>query len=407
MRSKSGLLLLVGIAGIAACDNGDDETPCDTSGGNTCIWAGVDEAGHNAAFNGDGLALEESNLYWPVDVTFASTGAYVLDWNNHKVRRVTAENTFETVIGSDFVGDGDAATADLMAPGVDGNTVSLNHPTQIHESPDGSLLLVAWHNHKLRHYDPETGLVYVTCGRGAGFAPEGTPVDDPMTFKLNQPAAGLYAPDGTFYIVDQRNQRVRAIGTDNTINTVVGTPDFTEMMKPDGTIVRTFMPGFDGDGGPAIDAKLSFPTGSNPPPAGGLAMDGDGRLYIADTLNHRIRRVDFDADTIETVVGNGEAAFGGDGGAGTDASINNPRDIQFGPDGRLYIADEKNHRIRAFDPEDGTITTVVGTGNQGYGENGLDPLMTDLSLPAGVSFDENGMLYVADTDNNVIRRVQL
>jgi sugar lactone lactonase YvrE len=148
-----------------------------------------------------------------------------------------------------------------------------------------------------------------------------------------------------------------------------------------------------------------LPTGSNPPPAGTLALDAQGRLYIADTLNHRIRRVDFDADRIETVVGDGEPRFSGDGGPATEASIHNPRDLAIGPDGRLYIADELNDRVRAVDLDTGIITTVMGTGQRGQGEDGLDPLETDLAQPVGVAFDADGRLYVADMLNNVIRRV--
>jgi DNA-binding beta-propeller fold protein YncE len=375
--------MMAGCLLVAACDS-DDEFVCDESQGVACIWAGTFRAG----FNGDDLPLTESQMYWPVDVSFTSDGeAYVLDWNNHRVRRVTADGTFETVIGTDSVGDGDAAFADLVPPGVPGTDIDLNHPTQLLEAPDGSLVLVAWHNHKLRRFDPDTGLAYVICGRGAGFEGDGTSLDD--TTRLNQPSGGVFAPDGSLYLLDQRNQRVRRIDADGVIETVVGVGD----------------PGFAGDGGPPLEAQLSLPTGSNPQPAGTLTIDAQGRLYIADTLNHRIRRVDFAADLIETVVGDGEARFAGDGGPATQASIQNPRDLAIGPDGRLYIADELNHRVRAVDLDTGIITTVMGTGQRGQGEDGRAPLQTDLAHPAGVAFDLDGRLYVTDTLNNVIRRV--
>lgn len=364
---------------------GDDGGACPDEPGTTCIWAGTEKAG----FNGDGLELRESQLYWPVDVAFMSTGdAYVLDWNNHRVR-VVEEDTLRTVIGTDFVGDGDFAMADLEAPGVAGTEISLNHPTQMLESPNGELTLVAWHNHKLRRYDPASGKVYVSCGRGAGFEGDGAPAGPDTRF--NQPSGGVYAPDGSLYLLDQRNQRVRKIDPDGIVTTVAGTGEA----------------GFEGDGGPPLEAQLSLPTGSNPPPAGTLTLDAEGRLYIADTLNHRIRRVDFSRDVIETIAGNGDAGFGGDGGVPTEASLNNPRDIQFGPDGRLYIADEGNHRIRAIDFEANRIVTVMGSGQSTLGEDGLDPLETNLERPAGIAFDQDGRLYVADTNHHVIRRVML
>ena len=364
----------------------ESETPCDESRGVACVWAGTFRAG----FNGDERPLAESQLYWPVDVSFTSNGdPYVLDWNNHRVRRVTEQGTFETVIGTDFVGDGDPLEGDLVPPGVPGTHISLNHPTQLLEEPDGSLLLVAWHNHKLRRFDPATGLVYVVCGRGAGFEGDGAALDE--TTRLNQPSGGVMASDGSLFLLDQRNQRVRRVDPSGVIETVVGTGES----------------GFDGDGGPPLEAMLNLPKGSNPPPAGTLTLDAQGRLYIADTLNHRIRRVDFANDLIETVAGDGQARFGGDGGPATQASINNPRDLAIGPDGRLYVADEGNHRVRAVDLETGVITTVMGTGQPGQGADGLPPRETDLSKPAGVAFDHEGRLYVSDTDNNVIRRIAL
>ena len=121
--------------------------------------------------------------------------------------------------------------------------------------------------------------------------------------------------------------------------------------------------GFAGDGGPPAAALLNFQMANdNPEPGGGLAIDDQDRLYIVDTENHRIRRVDFAADIIETVAGNGTPGFSGDGGPATEASLAWPRDAAIGPDGRLYIADTDNHRVRVVDLATGIITTVAGNG---------------------------------------------
>lgn len=392
VRVQCLILLIAPAAWVIGCGDstGPESYPpvyhnqpsCSDSSGTICTWAGTG----SAAYDGDGNDLRDSHFYYPVDLTFTGSGAYILDWNNHRVRRVTALNTLETVIGADGVGDGDPAKADRNPPGIAGTEVLLNHPTDIVELPGGMILLTAWHNHKLRHYDPGTGLVYITCGGPAGFSGDDGPA---RSAQLSQPSQTVVGPDGSLYILDQRNQRVRRISPSDTIRTVVGTGEA----------------GYAGDGGPPVAAKINMAAGNNPPTSGALAVDAQGRLYISDTLNHRIRRVDFGADIIETVAGNGVAGYGGDGGAAVAASLNNPRDIQIGPDGRLYIADEKNNRIRAVDLDTGIITTVAGTGAAGFGGDGGQATNARLNRPSGIAFDDNGYLYIADTFNHRIRRV--
>ena len=171
------------------------------------------------------------------------------------------------------------------------------------------------------------------------------------------------------------------------------------------TVVGDGTAGFAGDGGDPLNARLQLPAGSNPPPAGGLAFGPDGQLYIADALNHRIRRVDFAAAVIETVAGNGTADFAD--GPALAASFNNPRDLAFGPDGRLYIADEFNHSIRVLDLGAGTLTTIAGNGEESFSGDGGTPADAGLNRPAGLAFDADGRLYIADTYNHRIRRASL
>jgi DNA-binding beta-propeller fold protein YncE len=388
MTSHPRPLLRVAVAslalGSAACTNSGEGDPCDEPGV-ICTWAGTGKLG----FNGDDKPLAESNLYWPVDLTIdEDLGTYVLDWNNHAVRRVTDEGTFETVIGTYFPADGPPDMSDLEPPGAPGTEVDLNHPTQLVPLPDDTLVLVAWHNHKLRRYDPDTGLVTVTCGGPAGFAGDGGPA---RMARLNQPSALVVAENGTQYILDQRNQVIRSIDPDGIMTTLAGTP---------------MMAGFEGDGGPASAAKFSWPPGSNPPPGGGLALDGD-TLYVSDTLNHRIRAIDLESGEITTIAGTGEAGFSGDGDPAIEAELDFPRKLTIGPDGRLYVGDQRNHRIRAIDLESGIIDTVAGNGEQGFTGDGVLATETALDQPTGVTFDEEGAMYVLDTFNSRIRRVVL
>ncbi|WAS92160.1 hypothetical protein [Nannocystis punicea] len=386
-RSQPLLSLLAVVALASACDS-DGPPPCPTTAGTICTWAGNGEAG----FNGDDEPLSEARFYWPIDVTITRGGQfYILDWNNHQVRLLTEEGTLKTVLGTDFVGDGPFDLSDLMQPGTAGTNINLNHPTQMLEEASGTLLLISWHNHKIRRYDPKTGKAYVMCGRGAGYAGDGGPIDDPDA-RLNQPSGGVLDEDGNLYLLDQRNQRIRLLSADGSLlSTVAGSGEM----------------GYDGDGGAPMAAKFHFPPGSNPPPAGTLARDAEGRLYIADTLNHAIRRIDFAADTIETVAGTGEAGYGGDDGPGPAAKLNNPRDIEFGPDGRLYIADELNHRVRALDVESGVITTVAGNGRAEFSGDRGPAVDASLNRPTGVAFDAEGTLYISDSHNHRVRTVVL
>ena len=364
--------------------------PCDDKPGVICTWAGTGEAG----FNGDGKDLRASMLYWPVDVSFdKSNRGYLLDFNNHKVRRVKADKTLETVVGTDFPGDGDADQADLKNPaGVLGTAVSLNHPTDVVFGPsDGLVYVASWHNHKIRVLDPVTGIVKVFAGSLPGFLGDGGPAQDA---RLNQNSKLAFDDKGQLYVLDQKNQRVRRIATDaaRTITSPIGV----------GTS------GFSGDGQAPVDAKLAFEAGGAPEPNGALAFDAIGNLYIADTKNHRIRKVDFktSAGVITTIAGTGEAGFSGDGGKAVAARLSSPRDLAIGPDNRLYVADTDNNAVRAISLDSqATITTVAGTGEAGYsGDNG-DATKAKLKRPYGIAFDAQGALYVADTYNQRIRRI--
>jgi sugar lactone lactonase YvrE len=392
----TGLIAPAAMAALGGC--GDESTgpepTTELQPGDIETWAGTGAPG----FDGDGHALKESRFYWPMEVTVSSTGeTFVLDWNNHRVRRVEPDGTLRTVIGTDFIGDGPPDFGDLTQPGAPGTTINLNHPTHLIELLDGTYLLSSWHNHKLRVWDPATGLVYVLCGREPNFAGDNGPVSQA---RLNQPPYACQAPDGSIYVFDQRNQRIRKVDPAEMMSTVVGS-------ATDGDGDGYMDPGYAGDGGPPASALVAFPTGGNPTPGGGLILDSQGRLYFSDTNNQRIRRVDFQADRIETVVGNGVPGFAGDGGPGTAAAVNNPRDLEFGPDGRLYIADELNNRVRAWDPVTGIVTTVAGDGTAGFSGDGGPATAAQLNRPSGLAFDLAGLLYIADSYNHRIRRVRL
>jgi sugar lactone lactonase YvrE len=372
------------------CGGGSD-SQCDTSG-HACTWLG--QPGHTA-FNKDGHDRLGTSLYWSMDTLFAHDGTtWFIDWNNHLVRKVGLDGKVDSVVGSSdpvFPGDGDMIdpTAEYSAAGAPGTDVQLNHPTDLYELADGRILIMAWHNHKLRVLDPQTGRVRVLAGGAAGFAGDGGPATAAL---FKQPSRLALDEAQNIYILDQQNERIRRIdAATNIITTIAGS----------GAL------GFAGDGGPALQAKFNWAVGDNPEPAGGLVYR-TGKLYIADTDNNRIRLLDLATGTITTIAGTGDPGFAGDDGPATSAQLYQPRDLEFGPEGDLYIADTNNGRIRAIDLTTGLIRTVVGTDKMGFdGTNDQMATATELNRPFGIDFDAEGNLYVDDSLNSRVVRVSL
>ena len=368
--------------------------PCSGEVGSICTWAGTGGTG----LNGDGHDRLASLLYWPIDIEFLPDGRRILlDWNNHQIREVLSDETLKTVVGSDFVGDGPVDLSDLTPEGADPLTVDLNHPTDLQQFSNGDVLIMAWHNHKLRMIDHQTERVRVIMGAAPGYSGDGGPAKSAL---LNQPPHGVLDPAGNLFIIDQRNQRIRVLYDfdqqrgDAIINTVVGTG----------------ARGYNGDG-LALETQVSFPTGPNPEPSGGLALDSQGNLYFSDTNNHRIRRVqflnsDFTSGLVTTIAGTGAPGFSGDGGPANLAQINYPEDMEIGPDGNLYFADTNNDRVRRIDLTTGVIDTVAGNGTRAYSGDGGPATEASLHRPFGIAFDADGDLYVSDTFNSRIRKVE-
>lgn len=388
-RWTTKLLTAASLSLATAACSGDPEPPaskvCEEKSGVACIWAGQTNA---LGLNGDGKHRRDTMLYWPIDMTFAPDGTpWVLDWNNHLIRKVLPDQTFETVVGN-FLGDGAADGSDAKEPGAPGLEVDLNHPTDIVFRDDNTLIFASWHNHKIRKVDVETGNVVILYGKNPAFGGDGGAASD---VRLNQPSKLDLDADGALYIVDQRNFRVRKISADSTtIETIAG----------NGT------KGFSGDGASAREAQVEFEAGPNPEPSGAVAVrQSDGAVFIADTLNQRIRMVDKDG-RITTIAGTGEKGFSGDGGKATLAQIHQVKDLEFGPDGRLYFADTNNNRIRAINLETGIIDTVAGSGVQGSADaDGVPALELELYRPLGIEFDSAGALYIADTHNSRILKI--
>lgn len=382
------LRVLFGVAATGCTEKPDDTgtpvAPCEPIAGDICTWAG----NGLAAYDGDGHHRLESSFYFPNGLTFSDRGQpLIADWNNHKIRMVQADDTLVTIMGTFFVGDGDAAAADATEAGAAGTDVNLNHPTEQVYLSDGTLVSASWHTHKLRSWDPDTGIVHVTLGRGPGYAGDDyAPAADAL---LNQPKDVVADAQDNLYFVDMRNERVRLHGADGTIYTVAGNGD----------------KGYNGDGIPAREASLNFPKSENPEPGGAVLLSADETLlYIADTENHRVRVVDLATGIINTFAGTGEAGFSGDGGPAASAQLNYPRDLALTPDGQMLVADTDNEVIRAIDLATGTITTIAGTaGVQGFEGDGGPATESVLNRPFNVAVDPDGNIFIADTFNHRVR----
>ncbi len=396
------------LALLSGCGGGTEREP---EPGDITGWAGDGTQGHD----GDGNHRTESWLNQPMEIVFASDGSgYIVDWNNHAIRRVSPDGILETVLGAELPGDWPCQTPEdpancevpLDQP-ADASRVRLNHPTDL--VFDGKVAFIAaWHNHKVERFDLDQSVVEVIAGREKpGFAGDDGPAADAL---MNFPDSIVLDASGALVVSDERNNRVRRIVGENPrmISTVVGS--------------RTES-GFAGADVPATESEVAFSPyneaggADNPPPGAGLALDADGNLYLADTFNHCVRRVAPGADgllgagdpleeIITTVAGEcGVEGFAGDGGPAAEARLRHPHDIEIGPDGRIYVADTDNHAIRRIDPATGVIDTVAGTGTAGDAGDGGPAVQAQLRRPYGLAFDPAGDLFVVDTGNNRIRKI--
>lgn len=252
----------------------------------------------------------------------------------------------------------------------------LNEPKSLAVDGRGGLFIADAENHLVRRVDLATGVIVTVAGRLDGA----------------EPAAGSPEPGGPPPEADddpladpaprKSNQYVQVTDLRGTVRFVVGAAGAGR---------------FHGDGGPALRATLNFPSA--------VAVDAAGHLYIADTMNHRIRRVDAATGTITTVAGTGQKRFGGDGGPGTAAALNEPTALALDGRGGLYIADQSNNRVRRLDLATGTIRTAAGNGESGYSGDGVPATEASLAGPSGLAVGPDGALYIADTFNGRIRRV--
>ena len=326
-----------------------------------------------AGYGGDGGPATSAGLNFPSGLFVDSSGnIFIADTDNSVIREVLADSgNIQTVAGNGsagYAGDGGLATS-----------AELDEPEGVFVDASGNIFIADTFNSVIREVTAGTiqtvvGVYYAwdfTCN----YSGDGGPAT----------AAQLCLPTGVFldasediFIADTNNARIREVVA-GTINFVAG----------DGTI------GFSGDGGPATSAELNYP--------GGIFVDSSANIFIADTLNAVIREVT--AGIIQTLVGNNTLAYSGDGGLALNAELNAPGRTFVDAAGDIYISDTNNSAIREVVASSGNIQTVAGNGVAGYAGDGGLGTSANLNFPYGAVVDGAGNIFIADTENSVIREV--
>jgi sugar lactone lactonase YvrE len=333
-------------------------------------------AGDGGQQLGDGGPATKAGLCGPTDVALDAKGnMYISDTGDYcngpggtTVRKVDPDGTITTFAGTGeygFSGDGGPSTK-----------ARLYSPSAVAVDREGNLYISDGGVYRIRKVD-KSGVITTFAGTGeAGYSGDGGPA---TSARLTGPGQITFDDRGNLFLADEFS--VRKIDPSGTITTVAGTGQA----------------GFSGDGGPATEAKFE---------ANDLALDREGNMYIADTENNRIRMVD-KRGIIHTVAGTGKEGFSGDGGPATEAALNLPTGIALDGEGNLFIACHHNSRVRKVD-KDGTITTVAGTGKMGFNREKGPATKVWLNQPWDVYFDDDsGDLYIADAFNSRIRALHL
>jgi uncharacterized protein (TIGR03437 family) len=385
------------------------------SGGVITTFAG----NHIAGFSHEGGPAVVAALNVPLDIAFDTSGnAYIADSGNARIRMVSTAGVITSVVGGGTTyTEGGLATATVLSgphgvavdssanifiADADGNKIfkvssntittfagtgtrgfagdsgtasnaQFNGPSSIVLDGSGNVYVTDLFNARVRKITSSN--VSTVAGNGlTAYSGDGGSAQNAL---MNAAAGVVPAPGGLVYISDTNNQRIRRINSDGTIATVAG----------NGT------PGFSGDGSAASGAQVAYPSG--------LAADTGGNVYFSDTANQRVRKIS--GGIISTVAGNGTSGYGGDGGAAGSAQLNSPAGLAVDSAGNLYIADYSNHAVRKV--SGGIITTLAGTGVAGFsGDNG-PARQAQLNGPSGVAVDTAGIVYIADSGNQVVRKI--
>lgn len=328
--------------------------------------AGTGQAGRS----GDGGPATAARLNNPFGVVRGPDGAiYFCEYDGHLVRRIGKDGTIATVAGSGQAGyeNGPAAKA------------SFNKPHEIRFDARGDLYVADMMNHAIRKIDLKTGAVTTVAGTGrAGYAGDGGPA---VEAQLKQPHSIQFGPDGDLYIGDIGNHVIRRVDKSGRISTFAGT----------------------GKAGPTPDGAPIQGTPLNGPRA--LDFDAQGRLWLATREGNQVFRFDLKEGRIHHVAGTGKKGFTGNGGPAREATLSGPKGIAVAGNGDVYLVDTESHSIRKVDAKSGRLELVIGTGEKGDGPDG-PAAACRLARPHGIWIDPDGTLFIGDSENHRVRRLR-
>ena len=294
----------------------------------------------------------------------------IADAENHRIRKVDIATGLITT----FAGNGSVGYSGDGGPATDAR---INYPKGVYADQSGNVFIADTSNHRVRKVDPDGNITTFAGNGSAGYSGDGGPATNAS---LQEPTSVAVDGLGNVYIADSKNHCIRMVDPDGNITTVAGTGSS----------------GYSGDTGPATSAQLSEPSG--------IYVDASRNIFIADTNNHLIRKVDGTTQVITRIAGNTTASVLGDGGLATDAKLNKPIGIFVDLDENIYIADSDHHLIRKVDGTTQIINTVAGNGVAGYGGDGGPATSASINNPRSVWVDESGRIYIADTENHRVRR---
>jgi sugar lactone lactonase YvrE len=327
-----------------------------------------------AGTGGDGSLAAKGKLDGPFGVAFDKAGnTYVVEMIGLRVMKIDDKGEMTPFAGTGKKGDGGDGGPALKA--------EFNGPHSLVVGPDGTVYVADTWNNRVRKIDPKTGTISPFAGTGEkGFAGDGGPA-------ARAQFGGVYciafdAKGEQMYLADLDNRRVRAVDMKTgTVRTVAGNGQ----------------KGVPEDGAEAVKAPLVDPRA--------VAADGAGNVYILERGGNALRVVDAKG-RVKTVAGTGKVGATGDGGDARQATFNGPKHLCIDGDGNVIIADTENHLIRKYLPKEGKVVRVAGSGTKGHDGLGGPPDKVQLSQPHGVTVAKGGTLYIADSSNNRVLKIE-